>query len=155
MSTTRFTTFFLTFERVLKNIKRIASPVMQSYGLRTLHLSSVFALGRSETGLSVSELSRECIIDKALSSRILKELTEKGFAEPVGAQTDKNYNKRYVLTPKCRLIISDLAVKIRDYMEQADQSVSEDELAAFYLTLAKLDHNIESITPQDASVGDL
>ena len=150
MSTTRFTTFFLTFERILKNIKSIASPVMQIYGLRSLHLSSVFALGRSEKGLSVSELSRECIIDKALSSRILKELTEKGFAEPINANCAKNYNRRYVLTPKCREIISELNVKIRDYMQQADQSVSEEELASFYLTLARLDQNIESITPKSS-----
>ena len=155
MSTKRFTTFFLTFERILKNIKRIASPVMQSYGLRTLHLSSVLALGRSEEGLSVSELSRECIIDKALSSRILKELNEKGFAEPSGAPGTKNYNKRYVLTPKCREVISDLSVKICDYMKQADQSVSDKELSAFYLILSRLDQNIESLTPQNVSDADL
>ena len=155
MSTTRFTTFFLTFERILKNIKHIASPVMQSYDLRPLHLSSVLALERSKEGLSVSELARECIIDKALSSRILKELSEKGFAAPSSAPGCKNYNKRYVLTPKCRAIISDLSIKICDYMKQADQSVTDEELASFYLTLAKLDQSIEALTPKSTSEAEL
>ncbi len=152
MSTTRFTTFFLTFERVLKNIKRIASPVMQSYGLRSLHLSGLFALAHTEGGLSVSELARACIIDKALSSRIIKELTEKGFAVPIGSPGDKNYNKRYILTPKCKAIIEELGLKIRDYMAQADQSVNEEDLALFYQTLARLDENIEAIARQDETI---
>ena len=54
MSTERFTTFFQTQERILKNIKRISSPVMQSYGLRSVHTACFLALRNNPDGLTVT-----------------------------------------------------------------------------------------------------
>ena len=41
MSTERFIAFYQTFERIIKNIKRISAPVMQQYGLRSVHTTAV------------------------------------------------------------------------------------------------------------------
>ncbi len=151
MSTERFTTFFQTQERILKNIKRIASPVMQSYGLRSVHTACFLAMRNNPDGLTVTELSKECFMDKALASRIVKELV---FGDYITANPDsgeKNYNKRYILTPKSRKIMLELNCMITEYVSEAGQNIRTEDLDTFYRVLAELDHNIELIGKSPAN----
>lgn len=145
MSTERFTTFFQTQERILKNIKRISSPVMQSYGLRSVHMACFLALRNAPDGLTVTEIAKECFMDKALSSRIVKELAVGDYITSTPESGEKNYNKRYVLTPKSRKIMVEINCLIADFVSEAGQNIRSDELATFYRVLAELDHNIEMI----------
>ena len=145
MSTERFITFFQTQERILKNIKRIASPVMQAYGLRSVHTACFLAMRNAPDGLTVTELARECFMDKALSSRIVKELVAGDYIASTSDSGEKNYNKRYILTPKSRKIMTELNCMITDYVSEAGQNIPAEDLETFYHVLAELDHNIESI----------
>ena len=145
MSTERFTTFFQTQERILKNIKRISAPVMQSYGLRSVHTACFLTLRNNSEGLTVTEIARECFMDKALSSRIVKELLAGDFIESTPESGEKNYNKRYILTPKSRKIMLELNCMIMDFVSEAGQNIPTEDLDTFYRVLAELDHNIESI----------
>ncbi len=145
MSTERFITFFQTQERILKNIKRIASPVMQAYGLRGVHTACFLALRHCPDGLTVTELSRECFMDKALSSRIVKELVAGDYIAATPDSGEKNYNKRYILTPKSRKIMLELNCMIAEYVSEAGQNISQDDIDTFYRVLAELDRNIEFI----------
>ena len=145
MSTERFTTFFQTQERIMKNIKRISSPVMQSYGLRSVHTTCFLAMRNNTEGLTVTEIARECFMDKALSSRIVRELLAGDFIEATPESGEKNYNKRYILTPKSRKIMLELNCLIMGYVSEAGQNIRAEDLETFYRVLAELDHNIESI----------
>ena len=145
MSTERFTTFFQTQERILKNIKKISSPVMQSYGLRSVHITCLLALRNNPDGLTVTELSRECFMDKALSSRLVKELLTGDFIMSTPDSGEKNYNKRYILTPKSRKIMLEIICLINGFVEEAGQNIPAEDLATFHRVLAELDHNIEMI----------
>lgn len=145
MSTERFTTFFQTQERILKNIKRISSPVMQSYGLRSVHTACFLAMRQNPDGLTVTEISRECFMDKALSSRIVKELVAGDYIVSTPESGEKNYNKRYILTAKSRKIMVELNCMIADFVSEAGQNIPADDLDTFYRVLAELDRNIESI----------
>ena len=148
MSTERFTAFFQTLEHILKNIKRIAASVMQTYGLRSVHTSCLLAFANAPEGLTVTELSRECMIDKALSSRIVKELSEGDFLYPSEKDAQKNYNKRYLLTSKSHGIIRELDSLITDYVTNADENVAEEDREIFYRVLKHFDRSIESILEQ-------
>ena len=139
MSTERFTTFFQTQERILKNIKRISSPVMQSYGLRSVHTACFLAMRQNPDGLTVTEISRECFMDKALSSRIVKELVAGDYIVSTPDSGEKNY------TPKSRKIMVELNCMIADFVSEAGQNIPADDLDTFYRVLAELDRNIESI----------
>ena len=145
MSTERFTTFFQTQERILKNIKRISSPVMQSYGLRSVHTACFLALRNNPDGLTVTEIAKECFMDKALSSRIVKELVAGDYIMSTSESGEKNYNKRYILTPMSRKIMLEINCMITDFVAEAGQNIPPDDLATFYRVLAELDHNIEMI----------
>jgi len=145
MSTERFTTFFQTQERILKNIKRIASPVMQSYGLRSVHTACFLAMRNKPDGLTVTEISKECFMDKALASRIVKELVAGDYITATPNSGEKNYNKRYIVTPKSRKIMLELNCMITEYVSEAGQNIRAEDLDTFYRVLAELDRNIESI----------
>ena len=144
MSTERFTAFYQTFERVLKNIRRISSPVMQSYGLRSVHTTCILAFSNHE-GLTVTELARECMIDKSLASRVIRELLEGEFILPVPNESNKNYNKRYVLTAKSQTIMLELDRLITSYVTDAGANIPATDREIFYRVLAEFDRNIESI----------
>ncbi len=150
MNTDRFTAFLQTFERILKNIKRIASPVMQSYGLRGGHLSCLLALSRVKEGLTVTDLARECFVDKALISRLIRELCEEGYVMAPGALTEKNYKKKYVLTPRAEEILQEIYLQINGYVAKANESVDPTDLGIFYHVLSEFDKNIEQLSKTDA-----
>ena len=145
MSTERFITFYQTFERIIKNIKRIAAPVMQSYGLRSVHTTAFLALRNCPDGLTVTELAKECFIDKALASRLVKELLANEYIVAV-SESEKKYNKRYVLTPNSRKILTELNCRITEFVCEAGQNIDPNDLANFYEVLAELDCNIDAIT---------
>ena len=151
MNTDRFTAFLQTFEKILKNIKRIAAPVMQSYGLRGGHLSCLLALNRQKEGLTVTDLARDCFVDKALISRLIRELCEEGYVIAPGALTEKNYKKKYVLTPRAEEILQEIYRQIDCYVEKANESVDPLELSVFYHVLSEFDKNIEQISKNDSS----
>ena len=144
MSTERFTAFYQTFERVLKNIRRISSPVMQNYGLRSVHTTCILAFS-NHRGLTVTELARECMIDKSLASRVIRELLEGEFILPVPSESNKNYNKRYVLTAKSQTIMLELDRLITSYVTDAGANIPTADREIFYRVLAEFDRNIESI----------
>ena len=145
MSTERFISFFQTQERIMKNIKRIASPVMQLYGLRGVHTACFLALRNNPDGLTVTEISKECFMDKALSSRIVKELAAGDYIVATSDSGEKNYNKRYILTPKSRKIMLELNCMITNYVSDAGQNIHPQDLDTFYRVLSELDRNIEQI----------
>lgn len=145
MSTERFTAFFQTFERILKNIRRIAMPVMQTYGLRSVHTNCLLAFSTNPSGLSVTELSRECLIDKSLASRVMKELSDGEYITPAESNGNKNYNKRYVLTPKSQNIMMELDTLITNYVSEAGTNIPDGDRAIFYRVLAEFDRSIEKI----------
>lgn len=146
MSTERFIAFYQTFERIIKNIKRISAPVMQQYGLRSVHTTAVLALRNFPDGLTVTELAKECFVDKALSSRMIRELSAGEFVSAVPESGNKNYNKRYVLTAKSRKMLTELNCIITEFVSEAGQNISTEDLLTFYRVLAELDSNIDIIT---------
>ncbi len=145
MSTERFTAFFQTLERILKNIRRIAMPVMQAYGLRSVHVNCLLAFSANPSGLSVTELARECMIDKSLASRVVKELHTGDYICPMKAKNNKNYNKRYVLTQKSQTIMLELDALITSYVNEAGINIPTEDRAVFYRVLAEFDRSIEQI----------
>ena len=100
METNRFLMFYQSFERVVKDIKRKEMSYMSEYGLRSVHLRCLLRINQSEKGMTITQLSKATNTDKALISRVVKELSNDGFLENKNAKEEKSYNKKYYLTEK-------------------------------------------------------
>ena len=84
-------------------------------------------------------------MDKALASRLVKELAAGDYIAATSESGEKNYNKRYILTVKSRKIMLELNCMISDYVSEAGQNIHPRDLDTFYRVLSELDHNIELI----------
>lgn len=146
MSTDKFTSFIQVFDRILKNIKKLETAYMRSYGLRSVHTSCLLCLGRNPGGLTVTQIANECGIDKALSSRIVKELFLNAYLAFSPDSENKKYNKKYILTEKSKKIIIGLSYAISEHVKDANKNIPKEKLATFYSVLYELEKNIGEIT---------
>jgi DNA-binding MarR family transcriptional regulator len=145
METNRFLVFYQSFEKVVKDIKKKETSYMSEYGLRSVHMKCLLRINQSEKGMTITQLSKASGTDKALISRMIKELACDGFLETKTAGEDKSYNKKYYLTEKSKKIASDINEDIGRYMAKAREGIPEDDMQQFYETLALLSNNISLI----------
>lgn len=68
------TIFSATVEEMQKSIRRLKSRTMKQLGIGTSDLSCLMVLAKNPGGLTSTELSRVCDVDKALISRSVKKL---------------------------------------------------------------------------------
>lgn len=153
MSTDKFTSFIQMFDRILKNIKKIETAYMRSYGLRGVHTTCLLCLGKHPEGLTVTQLASECGIDKALSSRVVRELFMNAYLAFSSDSENKKYNKKYVLTEKSKKVIIGLSCAISEYVSEANRNISKEKLAVFYSVLNELESNIDGMTKRIAQTG--
>ena len=145
MDTNRFLIFYQSFEKVLKDIKRKEMDYMSEYGLRSVHMRCLLIIGQSENGMTITRLAKATGTDKALISRVIKELTLDEFVTTKSDGDDKSYNKKYYLTEKSEKIASDINEDIGLYMAEARRGIPNEDMLKFYDVLAHLAQNISDI----------
>ena len=145
METSRFLTFYQSFDRILKDIKKKEMSYMRDYGLRSVHLGCLLRMYKLSAGMTVTELARATKTDKALVSRTLKELSADGFVDTMDNGDEKTYNRKYFLTEKSNNILVDIDKDIAEYMGAARKNISEEKMQEFYKVLASLEYNISFI----------
>ena len=122
---------------------------MSEYGLRSVHMGCLLRIKHSERGMTITELSKVSNTDKALISRVIKELTLDGFVATKTAGEDKSYRKKYYLTEKSENIVSDIDEDIGRYMARARVGIPESDMIKFYEVLSHLSNNISLIADGD------
>ena len=146
MDINRFIAFSQRLDRIVKNIKRKEMSYMREYGLRSVHITCLLCMDKYKDGATVTELSRECDTDKALISRTVKELSCDGFIVSQTEETDKKYNKKYLLSDKSEALLREIKGVISEYVAQASGDIPKEDMKTFYSVLSELERNIERIT---------
>ena len=108
-------------------------------------MGCLLRIKQSDKGMTSTQLAKASHTDKALISRVVKELSRDGFLETKTDGEDKSYNKRYYLTEKSEIIASDINKDIGEYMTQARVGIPEEDMLKFYETLSMLSNNISLI----------
>ena len=139
--------FTLTLADVLKSIKKLKDQRMSAYGLRSSHVMVLYILGRTPDGLTPAELSDASSVDKALISRIISELTEKGFVTtaPSGG---KRYKARLLLTTEGRNVANYIASAVSTIQQKVSGDISKEDLEVFYRTLFILQTNFRNLAEE-------
>lgn len=149
MEINRFLIFYQSLEKVVKDIKRKEMSYMSEYGLRSVHMRCLLTVKQSEKGMTITQLAKATNTDKALISRIVKELSNDGFLETKNPEEDKSYNKKYHLTPKSEKISSDINEDMVEYLAKAREGIPEEDMQRFYEILAILTQNISVIADSE------
>ena len=131
----------------LSHIKKIETSYLEDYGLRSVHMSCLLNIMDSDNGVTATRLASACGTDKALISRILKELIACDFIYTEGE--GRAYNKKYTLTEKGKGVVSAIEKDIVEYMTRARVGIPEESMQAFYDVMRALENNISLIASDE------
>ena len=148
----RFELFDVSMSLICKSIQKIKSEIMQSYGLKSSHVLFMVQLGEQEDGLTASELSRAGHMDKAQISRVVSELTDKGYITKCSG-TGQKYRNKFKLTEAGRRITKDLDLLIEKAFEYVSGSIPKADLDVFYRTLFTISDKLFSLTEEPDALG--
>lgn len=141
----RYVTFSAHIEKIYKDIQKIKSYRMNSFGLKGTDVTVVIMAAKHPEGVTVTELATECQVDKAVVSRAVRLLIEQGemaYAD----QKLHNYRKKIKLTEKGMATanaVSDLATQA---VREVSNDISQEDLDNFYRTLNKITKNLNRLT---------
>ncbi|MGM9646523.1 MAG: MarR family winged helix-turn-helix transcriptional regulator [Eubacteriales bacterium] len=140
--------FTLTLADVLKSIKKIKDKRMNAYGLRSSHVIVLYVLGRTPEGMTPAELAEAGDVDKALISRIVAELTEKGFVTAVNIG-GRRYKARLRLTPAGEELAVYISTTVAEIQHQVSGDIPAQDLEVFYRTLFTLQKGFRKLADAD------
>jgi DNA-binding MarR family transcriptional regulator len=144
MENMKISEFMLALDRVTKNTKRLIDIVLQKYGLRSTHASCFFRICEDEKGLSSTELSEACGVDKAFISRITSELVADGYIEKDPGSKGIIYKRKFILTEKGMTVYNNLKSTLASFTTKASEQISAEKLAIFDEVLNIIDRNTKN-----------
>ena len=138
----RFEAFYGLLGSATKSIYRLKSKGMLPFGLTSSHTICMRKLYEKRDGVTRTQLTKLCAVDKAQISRIIETLTEKGYAvEKRGAQA--NYRSKIMLTEEGIRVteeINDIVIRINEYVSG---NIPENDIIIFYETFNKICDNLK------------
>lgn len=126
-----FENFTVTILKLNKLVQKIKHLEVSGYGLKTIHVMCVYYLYNNRNGLTLSELIKLTLEDKAAVSRAIKLLKEKGYAE----SNSSGYNYTVTLTEDGIKVAEAINDKADRAVSAASENFSEEERAEFYKRL--------------------
>jgi len=141
----RFSAFLIKTERISKNIKRIKDSVMDKYGLRSGHVMCLFQLRQYEEGLSATELVKLCGVDKAMISRVTRELLSEEYITKIHNDDNRTYNQRYSLTKKGEAATKGIDDAITEIFSAIDRDIPPEKMKIFNEVFDIIDKNTSGL----------
>ena len=148
----RFETFTVLINRLSRNIRKIKNQEMADYGLRSAHISCLYYLYR-EASLTATDLCERCEEDKATISRALEYLETNGYLT-CESKSIKRYKSPLILTKKGSDAAKKIAEKIETVLKTISTELSDEELKAFYKSLAIISESLDVVANKTAREND-
>lgn len=137
------TSLWLSLENITKCVDKIKSIKMSEFGIRAPHFNCMMHIDLSSDGLSPTELSKDCGVDKAFVSRTTADLVKGGFIEMNQKFNDgRKYRNKYILTEKGQLVIKETKALIEKYFSEISDKISEYEMKCFVRVMLAINENI-------------
>lgn len=149
MEAIRFEKFTLLIDGIHKCISKIKFDTAPDLGVKSVHLFWVYKLMLHPKGLTAAEIAAVNNVDRSLVSREIETLKKNGYVQTKDNGNKRSYNSRITLTESGLTLakrIKDEAIRIQ---EAVGANISEDELAAFYVTLEKLYGNFDLLAAKE------
>lgn len=141
----RFEAFTTYVTKTYKSIQKIKLSETENLGLKANHVMYMYHLGKNEDGLTPTQLSKLCIDDKAAVSRIITELTKKGFVKPAQLDSQRKYRTKFILTNEGIDINKKINDAISIAVSKASSGLSDEDRDTFYRVFSYVTNNLEMI----------
>ena len=123
------------FHRLQKRIMDEHEGIMKSYDLTKRHIPFLMMLGRNKEGLTQQELSEMLKMDKAHTSRTLRDLEQRGYVEKLG---DSTYKNKYIITKKAEDARDSIKANNQLMLKKVLSVLTDEELDVFENIVKKL-----------------
>lgn len=131
MTRNRFDQFIGLNSSAMKSIQRLKAQKMKKYDLTSAHTNCLYRLqSAGEVGLTQMELVRQEMMDASQISRVLRELSEKGYVRLDGEEG--KYRRHYSLTQRGREIAEEIYDIVTEIHAFVSGDIAEEELDTFY-----------------------
>jgi DNA-binding MarR family transcriptional regulator len=101
----------------------------------------------SSEGLTPSELSKDCGVDKAFVSRTTADLLKAGFIATNQKFNDgRKYKNKYILTEKGKAVISETKALLEKLFSEIGDKISEYEMKCFVRVMLAINETISKKT---------
>lgn len=149
MSDSAIDMFAVLICRNSKFIRKLVNNEIGDTGLNMSHLVCMRVIDLNTGGVPASVLCETTDYDKALVSRMLGLLTDRGFVmrNPEDGSLRRGY--RYVLTESGRRFNQRMGDFFEEVSHQLISCVSADEMRAFYRTSAALTDKLQELSEKN------
>jgi DNA-binding MarR family transcriptional regulator len=131
-----------------RSVTKLKSKYMASFGLGSTHTMCIRKLYASENGLTRTQISEICELDKAQVSRIINELAQKGYA--VEGPGKSNYKRRVVLTDDGKRIAAEINSIVLKINTAVSQEIPCEEIEVFYKVFGIICDNLKNAEDANA-----
>ncbi len=145
MESLRFEKFTLLIHGIHKCMDKLKTASVSVLGVKSVHILWLYQLSRHKDGLTATEIANLSMIDRSLVSREIEALMSCGYITKVKS-------RRYALTEEGHKLADKITEMVMDVQREADEGISEEELASFYETLEKLNDNFTKITKKKKTI---
>ena len=130
----------LSLENVAKYFERIKSSKIAEFGIRIAHFNCLIHIDLSADGLTPTELSKNCGVDKAFISRTTSDLVKGGFIETNQKYEDgRKYRLKYILTEKGKFVLHETKKTVEHYFSELCNKIGEYDMNIFMRVLGMID----------------
>ena len=138
---TGFEAFSALLGNTMKSLEHLKAKGMGEYGLSGMHTLCMRNLYENPNGLTRTELSKRCGVDRAQITRVIGELLAKGIVFEMGGSS--NYRKKCVLTEKGFATASEINLLIQKINSFVSGDIPPERLQVFYETLSEIFENLK------------
>ena len=138
---TGFEAFNALLGNTMKSLEHLKAKGMGEYGLSGTHTLCLRNLYEAPEGLTRTELSVRCGVDRAQITRVIGELLSKGIVFEVGGRS--NYRKKCVLTEEGRRTASEIDALVKKINSFVSGDIPPERLQSFYETLREICENLK------------
>lgn len=137
MAPNRFDQFVSLNNGSMRSMQRIKAQKMKKYDLTSAHTNCIYRLQRAGgEGMTQVELVRQEMMDASQISRVLRELSEKGYVCLDGEEG--KYRRRYSLTKRGCEIAAEICEIVDEIHGFVARDIPKAELDTFYQTYEKI-----------------
>lgn len=140
-----FSKVALSLENIMKHINKIKSKKMSEYGIRPAHFDCMMHIDMSDEGLTPTELSKDCGVDKAFISRTTADLIKSGFIQINKKFSDgRKYRNKYILTEDGKNVIKETRDLVEKQLRDMCVKINEFDMKVFIKMVLSINDVIDS-----------
>lgn len=139
----RYESFAGSIAKIFRSIQKIETEEMKKYGLKGAFAQYLVVMDRYPEGITPTQLYAVCNKDKAIVSRAVTEMIEKGL---ITKPNIPGYRVPLFLTEKGKEAAQYVSERATLAVEKAAVHIGDKQLAAFYKRLEMLADNLHELS---------